>query len=130
MSIMQKKCRYCRRLFRPDPRVKKDLQKACGQTSCQKMRKKEAQKKWVEENPDYFKGRYLEYTRSWLKEHPDYLKNYRNSHPEYVQKNRIKQRQRRQRQREANKIKCMGIPCEKLGVDIQDTIIPERIVKQ
>lgn len=120
MSIKQKRCRYCRGLFTPDPRLK-DQQIACGKVSCLKARKKEAQKKWLKKNPGYFKGRYPN-TIEWLKKHPGYLKGYRQAHPEYVQKNRIKQEQRRHKQKQGHQTP------NKPGVDIQDTTILQPVV--
>ncbi len=71
----QKRCAYCRKLFIPHPRVK-DRQKSCKSLVCRKKRKKESQKKWVESNPGYFKGRY-ENTKAWRSVHPDYQRKWR-----------------------------------------------------
>ncbi len=129
MFIKQKRCRYCRDLFRPDPRVK-NQQIACRKASCRRARKREAQKKWIEKNPDYLTGRYPN-TQEWLKRHPGYLKAYREAHPEYVRRNRIKQKQRRQKQQEINQVRGVVSSrpgTDKAGVDIQDAIISQPIV--
>jgi len=70
-----KRCRYCRRLFKPNPRTAYE-QRACSSAECQKKRKKDAQKKWLKKNPKYFQGRYPQ-VKEWLDEHPGYLKEYR-----------------------------------------------------
>lgn len=116
MSIpkRKRKCQFCKEWFHPDPRVGSQ-QKACGNPSCQKARKKQSQKRWVKKNPEYFKGRY-ENTHQWLKKHPGYLKSYRKSHPDYVKKNRDQQRQHR-----SNIHKNQP-------VDIQDAIITQTLV--
>jgi hypothetical protein len=114
----RKRCRYCHRWFQPDSRVG-DHQKACSKESCRKQRKKQSQKRWVNKNPDYFKGRY-ENTREWLKKHPGYLKKYRKTHPEYVEKNRNQQRNRRVKRRN---------PEKKSSVDIQDTMKLQGVVR-
>ena len=130
MFTKQKRCRYCRDLFSPDPRVK-NQQIACRKASCRQARKREAQRKWVENNPGYFSGRYPD-TQGWLKGHPGYLKAYRETHPEYIRKNRIKQKHRRQKHKEANQVRYMASSppaTDKRGVDIQDTIISQLIVR-
>src|SRR3990172_11155236 len=48
-NIKQKRCVYCRRFFRPDRRVGA-RQKSCKEKECQKRRKAESQKRWVESN--------------------------------------------------------------------------------
>jgi len=52
-----KTCLVCKEIFTPDPRVG-DRQKVCKKLTCQLERKRLAQKRWVAQNPDYFKGRY------------------------------------------------------------------------
>ncbi len=71
----QKRCGYCGKYFRPDYRVG-ERQKACKDRLCQARRKKEAQKRWLENNPGYFKGRYTE-IKEWRKAHPDYQRRWR-----------------------------------------------------
>jgi len=66
----QKRCVYCGRYYRPDPRVRR-TQKSCNDPKCRARRKRESHKKWLEANPDYFKGRYAE-VKEWRKNHPDY----------------------------------------------------------
>ena len=74
--IKTKVCKYCGKLFTPDPRVG-DRQKCCGSPSCKAERKKEANRNWRKKNPEYFKGRYKSYLKPWLEKHPGYLKAYR-----------------------------------------------------
>jgi hypothetical protein len=64
----RKRCKYCRRLFSPDPRVK-EKQKACFRDECKKKRKQEAQRKWLEKNRGYYEGRYLE-LKEWFEQNP------------------------------------------------------------
>ncbi|MFH1128135.1 MAG: hypothetical protein V1699_01800 [Candidatus Omnitrophota bacterium] len=60
---MASKCKYCHRYFVPDSRVG-SRQKSCGRIGCKKKRREEAQRKWLEKNPGYFKGRYW-YVKEW-----------------------------------------------------------------
>jgi len=71
----RKQCVYCRRFFRPDPRVGA-RQKACGAMECQRRRKGESQRRWLEANPGYFRGRYA-YVREWRQRNPDYQREWR-----------------------------------------------------
>jgi len=71
----QKRCAYCGRYYRPDPRVRK-TQKSCSDAKCRAKRKRESQRKWAEANPEYFKGRYVN-VKEWRKNHPDYQRLWR-----------------------------------------------------
>lgn len=48
----KKKCRFCGKRFRPDPRVG-SRQRACSAVDCQKKRRKKTQANWRARNPDY-----------------------------------------------------------------------------
>lgn len=104
--MKRKRCRYCKRLFIPDPRVG-ERQKTCGDPLCQKAHKVENNTRWRGRNPGYFKNDYPR-IKQWLDQHPGYLKQYRQIHPEYVKKNREARRVRYRR--------------KKLRVDIQAEI--------
>jgi hypothetical protein len=71
----QKRCVYCGRFYRPDPRARK-TQKSCSDAKCRAKRKRESQRKWVEANPGYFMGRYVN-VKEWRKKHPDYQRLWR-----------------------------------------------------
>ena len=104
--MKMKRCRYCKRLFISEPRVR-DRQKACGDPPCQRAHKTENNARWRKSNPDYFRNDYPR-VKQWLDQHPGYLREYRQSHPEYVKKNREARRLRYRR--------------KKLRVDIQAEI--------
>lgn len=135
----RKVCRYCGKLFTPDPRIK-NQQIACGKASCRKARKRGAQKRWSEKNPGYFKGRYPN-TKDWLRHCCGYLRWYRRAHPDYVLKNRLKQKERRQRQKavmegrvdiqdtiHSQPVDLLRDTSLLVGVDIQDAINPQLLV--
>jgi hypothetical protein len=70
-----KRCVYCGRYYRPDPRARR-IQKSCQDATCRAKRKRESQRRWVEANPDCFKGRYSE-IKAWREKHPDYQRLWR-----------------------------------------------------
>lgn len=101
MRIPQKRCVYCSRRFRPDPRTASS-QKTCSRTACRRRRKKEAQARWRADNPDYFQGHdhYVQH-KNWLAKpgHGDYLRRYRDAHPAFVAADNRQRSERRRRQR-------------------------------
>lgn len=110
-----KNCPYCGRLFYPDRRIG-ERQKSCPREACRKKRKEESQRRWVEANPDCFRGRY-ENTKEWLQDHPGYLKAWR------AKRRDIQDKIRRET---PVKIMRLAVPVGLLG-DIQDEI---RLVRQ
>jgi len=74
--MAKKFCPYCQDTFEPNP-CAGDRQKCCFKETCKRQRKKDAQKKWLEKNPGYFRGRYKTYVKGWLEKNPGYLKDYR-----------------------------------------------------
>ena len=74
-KIQRKFCDICQDAFEPDHRVG-ERQRVCKKLRCQRERKRRAQQRWQEANPDYFKDDYPR-LKGWLKTHPDYLRNYR-----------------------------------------------------
>lgn len=71
----KRKCRFCRKMFIPDPRVKRH-QKFCLRAKCQERRIIKSQENWLRKNPGYFQGRY-ENTRIWREKNPTYQKEWR-----------------------------------------------------
>lgn len=134
MRPPKKKCPFCRRVFLPDPRVG-ERQKACSRKECQRRRKTLSQKNWTAQNPDYFRGHY-ENTRAWLDQHPGYLRGFRASHPEYVERNRVRSRERKrelarggfdiQDEIKSQLLEISRIRTRNLRFDIQDEIITQQ----
>jgi hypothetical protein len=54
----RRRCRVCRKLFRPDLRVG-SRQHVCGQAECQRQRRQGTQARWRQRHPDYFVDRRL-----------------------------------------------------------------------
>ena len=115
--MKRKRCRYCKRLFLPDPRVGK-RQKTCGDPLCQKAHKVEYNARWRRRNSDYFRNDYPR-VKEWLDQHPGYLTQYRQTHPEYVRKNREARRLRYRRKR-----LCVDIQTEikRQAIEITDKL--------
>src|SRR4030043_2141939 len=107
----QKRCVYCGRYFRPDKRIG-DRQKVCKDKACQARRKKDSQRRWLESNPGYFKGRY-DFVKQWRVEHPDYQRRWR-----------AKRREIQDEIRPAKPIRTIRlvIPAEWFKGEIQDEI--------
>jgi hypothetical protein len=75
----RRKCKCCRKLFRPDPRNLRH-QRYCSQASCRAARKAECQARWLArpENHDYFSGPvHLARNQAWRARHPGYWRKHR-----------------------------------------------------
>lgn len=85
------RCVHCKRLFRPNPRLKE--QRYCRQKVCQRARKRLWQKHKMATDPDYQTTKRVS-QRQWQKEHRDYWRTYRAGKPAYCQRNRLLQKER------------------------------------
>lgn len=88
-------CRYCGKSFRPRNRA----QHCCSKRECQRKRKNDWQRKKMADDPHY-RANQADAQRIWRKKRPAYMKEYRRNHPEYIERNRLQQRERRKRKRE------------------------------
>ena len=92
---MQKvRCAHCGSGFVPDPRIKN--QRYCGKLECQRARKASWQRQKLAADPDYQANK-VDSQRAWLSRNPRYWQNWRARRPEYVERNRIGQENRRNR---------------------------------
>lgn len=126
--MRRKRCCYCGELFRSDPR-QKEKQITCGKPECQKRRRRDNSRRWRKKNEDYGKKRYP-FAKEWLKNHPDYLKNYRQSHPAYVEANRQKQKKRDRDRKEKRAAKNLDIQIAlplKTGDNMPKTVELDRV---
>jgi len=89
---MKRRCVCCKIMFRPD-RYHPN-QNYCRQKECQRSRRTLWQKNKLKTDSDYRESQ-AEAQALWKTKNPGYWKNYRATHPEYTEQNRIKQRQRR-----------------------------------
>ena len=91
-----RQCASCGTEFRTRPHVLNHL--FCSDPRCQKERRRRWQYEKRKNDSDYRK----EQSRIhglWLENNPGYSKKYRQSNPEYVAKNRLRQRERNKKRR-------------------------------
>ena len=86
-------CSACGRAFLPRPQAPR--QSYCTRPECRRERRRIWQLAKRQTDPDYL----LNQTRAqqaWAARNPDYWRQYRQEHPEYAERNRVRQRDRRQ----------------------------------
>lgn len=94
---MSKRCKACGRLFRPHPRVPD--QTYCSDPECQRERRRRWQQQKRQEDPHYREND-ADHHKAWAATNPGYWKRYRDSHPDYADRNRSLQQDRNRRQAE------------------------------
>lgn len=92
----KRSCKACRRLFTPSPR--RPDQTYCSQEQCQKARKRDWQREKLKTDKRYREAQQAA-KDAWRAKNPRYWAKYRQEHPEYVQRNRERQRERNARRR-------------------------------
>jgi hypothetical protein len=91
---MERRCVCCKTRFRPD-RYHPN-QNYRSKESCQRKRRTAWQKNKLKTDTTYRENQ-ADAQALWKDKNPGYWKNYRATHPEYVERNRIKQQQRRRK---------------------------------
>jgi hypothetical protein len=104
--MAERRCAGCGEAFRPCPRV--GDQKYCGDAKCRRTRRRRWQRAKRQGDADY-RDNQARAQRAWAGENSAYWQAYRSGHPDYVQANREKQRQRDGRRRAANLAKMDSI---------------------
>ena len=84
-----KKCACYGQNFEPRPQVPN--QSYCSDPTCQQARRQLWQRNKMRTDPDY-RDNQRHSQRAWLERHPQYWRNYRGANPQYVDRNRIRQR--------------------------------------
>lgn len=84
----RKRCLACDLLFKPRPQV--PHQSYCSAPSCQRERRRQWQRHKLQTDPDY-QDNQARAQQAWSQRNPDYSRQYRDSHPEYVERNRNRQ---------------------------------------
>jgi hypothetical protein len=90
-KIKRKKC-FCGKVIIPHRKVG-SRQKTCGAKVCQKELKRRNNARWRKNNPGHWCNDYPR-VKVWRDANPEYQREYRKSHPEYVEKCREAQRRR------------------------------------
>ena len=88
---MKRSCRCCGCWFMT--KVNVPDQQYCSRRICQNARRQRWRKQKLSIDLDYKADQY-EAQRRWCEKNPDYWKQYRASHPDYRQRNRQKQKER------------------------------------
>lgn len=95
---MSKHCKACGRLFRPHPQVPD--QTYCSAPECQRERRRRWQQHKRLEDQQYREND-ADHHKAWAAANAGYWKRYRDSHPDYADRNRSLQQDRNRRQAEA-----------------------------
>jgi hypothetical protein len=90
-----KLCEGCGQQFQPRPQTPN--QAYCSQPTCQKVRRLRWQVNKRKSDPDYADNQFRA-QQAWRARNADYWKNYRATHPVYVEQNRKNQRGRRKQE--------------------------------
>jgi hypothetical protein len=109
--VMSKRCKACGQLFQPHPQV--PSQTYCSAPECQRERRRLWQQKKRREDPHYRENG-SDYSKVWSAGNTGYWKRYRETHPDYADRNRSLQQNRNQLLRQAEIAK----------VDASTVIIP------
>lgn len=91
---MEHQCAYCKSKFRPDRYH--PHQNYCLKEQCQRSRRSTWHKIKLTTDKAYRENQ-ADAQALWKAKNPDYWKNYRASHPQYVERNRREQQLRRSR---------------------------------
>ena len=93
-------CRHCGKNLPRNPRIKK--QKYCSAKDCQQSRRQSRKKDRYQKDPLYRK-KHLDIQKAWREQLPshEYQRDYRESHPEYVKRNRELQRERNKKRQKS-----------------------------
>ena len=89
-----KHCAACGQSFQPRPQV--PLQSYCSSPACQRERRRKWQNLKLKTDLDY-QDNQTRAQQAWSKRNPDYWREYRETHPEYTERNRKQQRERNSR---------------------------------
>ena len=94
MGIRQ--CRYCGRSFQPSKF--RPGQSVCSDAGCQRRRRADYHRQKIAADPEY-RQVCLDSPQKWRSRNPDYWRQYREQHPQAVERNRQQQHVRDQKQR-------------------------------
>lgn len=116
----EKRCAHCGCPLELNSRSKN--QRYCGEKACQRARKRLWQKNKMATDPDY-QDNQRRCNTAWREKHRHYWRDYRRSHPECAERNRLLQKARRSRRSVAKMDASEKISFLKTGTY---WVIPER----
>lgn len=95
----RRRCACCGEAFRPRSQVPDQMY--CSASACQRARRRRWQQAKRQNDADYRENQ-ARAQRAWVQAHRDYWREYRRTHPQYCESNRLAARQRqRERRRRA-----------------------------
>ncbi len=106
-------CRFCRRWFQVDPRLK-ERQYACSSATCQARRQQTNVEAWLERYPGYLRGR-TDKHRLYRRDHAEAQKRWRASHPEARERENRARAERRKRAQVRSAVEQEAIALELHG---------------
>lgn len=86
-----KQCAACSQPFQPRPQV--PHQSYCSAPDCQRERRRQWQRLKLQADPDY-QNNQSRAQQAWSQRNPNYWREYREAHPQYVERNRALQHER------------------------------------
>ncbi len=103
-------CRFCRRWFRLDPRLK-ERQYACSSAACQAKRLKANVEAWLDRHPGYHRDR-CDKHRQYRRDHADAQKRWRATHPAARERENCARADRRKRAKVRHAVEQEAIALE------------------
>lgn len=101
----RRRCAACGEAFRPRSQVPDQMY--CSASACQRTRRRRWQQAKRQSDADYRENQ-ARAQRAWVQGHRDYWREYRRTHPQYCESNRLAARQRqRERRRRARQFAKM-----------------------
>lgn len=95
------RCAHCRRVVPANPRI--EDQTHCSRKACRQDKKRLWQRQKMAMDSDY-KDNQRDCWKAWFERNPHYWKEYRKSHPEAAERNRLQQRERNRERRRIAKM--------------------------
>src|SRR5262245_866577 len=92
-------CHYCQQKFQQS--IYRPQQSVCSRADCQRQRRRDYHRDRIRNDAAYAEDVRAS-QQKWRASHPEYWKQYRQRHPELVEKNRKQQHQRDQKRRVVN----------------------------
>lgn len=100
--MKNKRCAACGKFFQPRPQVPRQCY--CSDSKCQRERRRRWQQIKRQTDPDY-QDNQTRAQQAWCERHSDYWREYRSSHPEYVERNLKQQHERNSNRRKTSSVK-------------------------